>query len=628
MNSFKCFAIDHRSLRENAENSLVNFYHPDELIDSWVSTCGKFGADYGELRALESFAKSEYLYGGVFHYRRVLLLSKPDSSAHLRTSWEGSYLPYWNWSYTPEFDWTAEKLETFSLENRIFLPNPVDVNFGNYSNLYDQFLGSHPKIIFEALLETWDGADSFISFLKKENKLIPYNMAIFSRSDAIQVCDWLFPILTELEDKLISLSSDKYNRRWPGFLAERLLTYYWSNLVVNRSVTYCDVGRLDESLEVDFFLKAKGSKCAFTSFDGNYLLPAFNMIASVGRYISEPIDFICITTVKRENFAQYAKVLEELYPHVTVHRAEINYEEKKIPWGTEGNWPIPTLFRFLGPTLTDNDKIAWLDGDTVTTKSISNLWDQWEPNFAVFAAQDLYTSWVRQVKFPSEILGGESWENYYSRILPRDRFPIIFQAGVLLMDLRSWRNESAVSQLLTIAAKNRFPAGHDQDLINLFFEMKIKQISQSFNYVNQYRNDVLVWSNKVSNLENRSFQEWLNIENPGIIHYTGYLIPKPFYSSEPNFPLFQHYWHQAASSPFMPSLLLKIASSLSLPSQTERHSKKNIKNAVKIKFLKKNRLKRALFLIGFKMYSLLPNKVKGSKEIMNLKYYFKRILSW
>ena len=627
MNNFKCFAIDHRSVRENSESSLVHFFHPEEREKNWERTQGKFGADYGELRALESFSKSEYPYGGVFHYRRVLLLSRPTDSEVIRKNWEGEFLPYWNWSYTPEFAWNAESIATFAKERKIFIPEAVDVDFDGHSNLYEQFLPSHPKIIFDKLLETWAEAEEFIAFLKLERKLIPYNMAILPRQEAIELCDWLFPILNSLEEKLIPLSADKYNRRWPGFLAERLVTYYWMRVARDKNIQFTPVGRLDEALEIDFFLASGNSKCGLTGFDGNYILPAFNMIDSVARNVHGPLDFMCLTTVTEENFSEYVLALEPRHSDLRIHYVQVVTEGKKIPWQQEGNWPLAALFRFLAPTLTDGHLITWFDGDTITTGDVSSLWEEWHPEFAVTASQDLFASWVRHVKYPSSILSGESWENYYSRNLPQAKFPIIYQAGILVMNLNNWRENFAVSKLLSIASRKRFPGGHDQDLLNIFFEGKFKVLSQRFNYVNQWHSDVISWSKIVSRIELTGFKEWLELENPQIIHYTGYLIPKPFNTTELSLPGFQRFWAASTSSPFLPSLLIKISEMSGEHSNRFISQRKSRKIRIINKSTNSNTFKTTLFLLSFKLYSSLPLKSRNSKLVAYLKQYLKKILA-
>ncbi len=52
-------------------------------------------------------------------------------------------------------------------------------------------------------------------------------------------CEWMFPIILELNDR-IGTVDDRYQNRYPGFVSERLLTYFFDVHGDKYSVAYAD----------------------------------------------------------------------------------------------------------------------------------------------------------------------------------------------------------------------------------------------------------------------------------------------------------------------------------------------------------------------------------------------------
>lgn len=622
--NFKCFAIDHRSVRENTNtSSLVKFFHPDLPDQSWSATLGKYGADYGELRALESFSKSDLQFGAIFHYRRVLLLKEPSEPSQLRETWEGKFLPYWNWSNSPEYGWTHDEIDEIVGLDYIVIPKAVNVEFDGHSNLYAQFLPSHPKKILDLVEEHWSEGAEFIDFLKQENELIPYNMAVLSRKDAVELCNWLFPILNSLEIHLIDLSADKYDKRWPGFLAERLTTYYWKKKIDSGRILHRSVGRLDQALELDFFLPASDSNIAFTGFDENYILPAFAMIETFASKTNKVLDFVCLTNISESTFSDFKEISMAKFPNLRIHQAKIDYDSEKIPWKIEGNWPIAALYRFLGPILTNSDRLVWIDGDVVCLRNPDELWEYWDADSSCYAAIDLFATLLRYVSMPSTILKGESWENYYSRILPRSKHSLVFQAGILVINVSYWLSRNAPSKLLQLAATSSYPGGYDQDLANIFFDSNISKLPQTFNYVNQTPSEVKAWSRKFNAIENEIVTDWLNTRNPVILHFTGHLMPKPFNSIEMHHPKFLHYWAEISKTSYLAPLMLKCSSFATNFSSITKKSKVTPQSLLHLPA----GIKTKIFRMAFKLYQLIPIRYRNTRIVAKGKNLAKTLVA-
>ncbi|MCC0655733.1 DUF4422 domain-containing protein [Clostridioides sp. ES-S-0123-01] len=83
------------------------------------------------------------------------------------------------------------------------------------------------------------------------NSLYCYNMFISSRSIFDSYCKWLFPLLFEIEKKVEISDRSNYQKRYIGFLAERLLTLY---VIHNNFIIFNDKVMLDyKKKEIGYF---------------------------------------------------------------------------------------------------------------------------------------------------------------------------------------------------------------------------------------------------------------------------------------------------------------------------------------------------------------------------------------
>ncbi|MCR5100403.1 MAG: DUF4422 domain-containing protein, partial [Butyrivibrio sp.] len=76
-------------------------------------------------------------------------------------------------------------------------------------------------------------------FLSKTGCFSPCNMIIARKSVYDEFCSWLFPIILEV-NKRIGTVDDKYQNRYPGFMAERMLSFYFYDNRDKLKVVYAD----------------------------------------------------------------------------------------------------------------------------------------------------------------------------------------------------------------------------------------------------------------------------------------------------------------------------------------------------------------------------------------------------
>lgn len=162
---------------------------------------------------------------------------------------------------------------------------------------------------------------------------------------------------------------------------------------------------------------------------------------------------------------------------------------------------IAAYYRIFAPQLLPQniDKILYLDGDIIINGSINNLYNTNIDNYAFGAVID------------EDYLG----EKKYTRLeIPFNKSYI--NSGVLLINLKYWREYNLVDQCLVYTKNNQEKIVlHDQDVLNAVLFDKIKLLPITYNFQTGFLY-------KITKLDNDKRIELQNcLYTPIIIHYTG-----------------------------------------------------------------------------------------------------------
>lgn len=157
-------------------------------------------------------AKEDYV--GLVHYRRHFIL--------------------------PE-DW-VQRMEDNALD--VILPVPLYVApslAGNYKSRHIASDWDFLMEYFESYLpEEYESAKAFFD----GNLYSPCNMLIARREVFDKLCAWLFPILDAVAEHG-GVKEDKYMNRYPGFISERLITYFFEGRGNEYKVVYANKNFLE-----------------------------------------------------------------------------------------------------------------------------------------------------------------------------------------------------------------------------------------------------------------------------------------------------------------------------------------------------------------------------------------------
>lgn len=153
----------------------------------------------------------------------------------------------------------------------------------------------------------------------------------------------------------------------------------------------------------------------------------------------------------------------------------------------------------------DIEKLLYLDGDIVVTGSLSELWNTHLDDCAVGGVADM----------------SEAIQEYSRLGYPSDCG--YFNAGVLLINLRYWRENEVVDTFrkIMIETPERIKF-HDQDVLNISFFHSKKQLSLKYNVQNGFLYKKEFWQ-----IDSQKYEQCVTeaIKRPVIIHYSARVKP-------------------------------------------------------------------------------------------------------
>ncbi len=139
--------------------------------------------------------------------------------------------------FTVPEDW-LERMEANDID--IILPLPLYVR----PSIEGNFRSRHIPYNWDYMLEYLKGncADDYMTasnFFKETSLYFPCNMFIMRRGALNELCSWMFPILFAVAEKG-GILEDNYQNRYPGFISERLITYFFDKHRDKYKVVYAD----------------------------------------------------------------------------------------------------------------------------------------------------------------------------------------------------------------------------------------------------------------------------------------------------------------------------------------------------------------------------------------------------
>lgn len=247
-----------------------------------------------------------------------------------------------------------------------------------------------------------------------------------------------------------------------------------------------------------------------------------------------------------------------------------------------------TYYRiFIADLFLEYDKAIYLDSDTIVLNDIADLYNYDIDNYLVGAINDqvVNTSPVFS-KYSLEVLGIDS--NEY------------FNAGVLLINLKEFRNINFYKIFCSLLKIYKFHVAQDQDYLNVICKNRVKLLPISWNIMPTCNN---------------------NIKEPNLIHYN--LTAKPWHYE--NIPYAEYFWKYAKDNYYYELIKNSLDNYNEIDRQNDINTEKNLIKLAKNEINKSNNFYHIINKIFGEDYDVLDtiqfNKLNNycNKFILDLR---------
>lgn len=205
-------------------------------------------------------------------------------------------------------------------------------------------------------------------------------------------------------------------------------------------------------------------------------------------------------TLSAENQKKYRELAQRYDSEIDV----IEVDQKKFdncPIWPGDHLSITAYYRLIAPILLpDIDKVLYLDCDIIVNGSLRRLWNE-----------DI------EQKALGAVIDAEFYnEEFYER-LQLSKENLYFNSGVLLINLKYWREHQVTERCFDcIATRREKLRWHDQDTLNVVLQNEIVRLALRYNLQTPFL--LSVFASRYESIQ----EEIMNsVKSPCIIHYIG-----------------------------------------------------------------------------------------------------------
>lgn len=502
-------------------------------------------------------------YYGFFHYRRYLSFN--TKKLFPTDAWGSVVEPILDDSAMQKYKLEKDAIESLVKKYDIILPQKRKITTmpEHSKNIRDQYLASKYlyekdfNIMLDVIKDKYPEYLPYANSYVSSNETYLNNMFIMKKEIFEPYCKWLFDILFECERRINYKDYSVEAIRTPGHLAERLLNIYIIKLLNDNPSLKV------KELQTVIFLNTDPAPDLKPAFDknnipivlsaDNYYLPYIaTLINSIKLNSSNNHNYDIIVMHKNISVQGQERVQRSIQDAKNFSLRFVNvagFNEKFKKLFLRGHFTIETWFRLLMPDLfTNYDKILYLDSDMVAITDVADLFQTNINGYLLAACHDADTAGLYNGYEPKK-------KNYMDNHLKLSSPYDYFQAGVILFNLKKFRETYTVEEMLKLAASREWQL-LDQDVLNILAKDKVKYIDMSWNVMFDWRyirrQDIISLAPK--NLSDEYDQAHAR---PKIIHYAG--PDKPW--NDPLADYADYFWKYAKESNFYEEIILRMAKS-------------------------------------------------------------------
>lgn len=491
-------------------------------------------------------------YIGLMHYRRHLSFS--DEQNKKEDQWGVVVYPEINDQYESDNRLNFESVSNVLSGVDAILPKKWDVRLAGSKSNYDhykkgEFLHIEDyQAAMDILLEKYPEYYKAVRAFNSAFEGYYTNMFVMKRELFCQYSEWLFSILSELENVISLAGYNDQESRVFGHISERLLGIFFEhnkNILRIKEVqrTFISGEGCTAELEETF---SGHSYPLVICFDDNYAHSGGALIRSIIDNADSSKNYDILILENRVSYKNKTR-LKSLVANVdnfNLRFFDVNAFEEIRSVHTRAHFSASTYARLFIPKLfRTQEKVLFIDADTIVCDDVAKVFDVELDGNLVAAVKDIVMEGFVKFKTISDSETG-SLETYdylknYLGMKDPDNY---FQAGLILFNLAEMRADNTFQRLMDILKEKNYWF-LDQDIMNKAFEGRIKYLDMKWNVFHGNGNT----SEFFPGLKFSTYSRFLNARlKPSMVHYAG--DQKPWMNTNVDFS--DLYWSSLKNTPW------------------------------------------------------------------------------
>lgn len=424
--------------------------------------------------------------------------------------------------------------------------------FNDYRDAPDQH-ADHLELAMNVLRKRHPEYSETAKSYLKSTKAYECNMFVMPRALFREYCEWMFGILSEIEEGIDFTDMNVRESRVMGYLAERLTGIFILHQKNACGKNVMETGKVfarDTEPELSIPPAFPGKNAVSIVLSSNSLFIPFldTTVRSILENASADRCYDIVVFHGGVSPARYERVLGMNGPNVRIRFFNVRSFFASSDFFVTEEISIETYYRLAIPELmAAYDKVLYLDVDLVADRDVADLFDIDVEGCCLAGTRDvdvcgqIKTDYQGMATHLKEVLKMASPFDY-------------LQAGVVLFNARELRKSFPGMALIRIALSRKWRY-QDQDVMNYACQGRIKFIDPRWNVLMNWRNYANGESRiglTMSHAPRRIFLAYLESrKSPWVFHYAGY--QKPWKCGNCDFAF--HFWKYARLSAYYPEIL-------------------------------------------------------------------------
>lgn len=468
-------------------------------------------------------------YVGFMHYRRHFNFS--DDQYKDEDVWGMVSRSEIDADYENEFGLDEDSIKKCIGDADLLLPKKWSVKAaGNINNFEHYKVSDHLHIedyqnALDILTDKYPEYKKAVTLFNDAHNGYYTNMYVMKRDLFLEYSDWLFSILSDLEETLYFKNYSQQEKRVFGHISERLFNIFIIKKIADSKIKIKEIQRTFIRKETfnSYLLPQyiSNSVPVVICSDDNYAMALGGLIKSIINNASSDKNYDLVILDNGLTFKNKHRILS-LIKDITnfsvrffsVHAFdEIKDAYIRPPFtiATYSRLFIPRLFRHF-------EKVVFIDTDTVVESDLAELIDISMGDNLVAAVQDIVMEgFVKFGNIAESDDGIQTAGEYLKSKLALSKPEEYFQGGIMVFSIEAMNKENIFSRLMSELKGQSFWF-LDQDIMNKVFHGRVHFLPLEWNvYHGNGHTDTFY-----PNLKFSTYSRYLKArKNPKMIHFAG-----------------------------------------------------------------------------------------------------------